>query len=266
MRQGQLIDELIAAERLREAKELSRLSIRHFETRVLFLDFKTFVPRNTPRQKEYALRLSQRGVFRTREEGTERWANAPHGRRNRPGGAGSFCLGVIIGDGRVWVCAEVPKGYKSADLCTFLDDVVRPALEAGGIGRVFTLRTDRDRPLIAVATQPSLNRLPCKVQIAKGHQQALMPHDFSLWAEGDAGALEALWVLWVSLLPLAAQELMGALVGDAGALEALWVLWVSLLPLVAQELMGALVVRRSHRLCTSICVRTDGVPAGISLQ
>lgn len=48
MRQGQLIDELIAAERLREAKELSRLSIRHFETRVLFLDFKTFVPRNTP--------------------------------------------------------------------------------------------------------------------------------------------------------------------------------------------------------------------------
>uniref|UniRef100_A0A0G4GZS8 Kinesin motor domain-containing protein n=1 Tax=Chromera velia CCMP2878 TaxID=1169474 RepID=A0A0G4GZS8_9ALVE len=37
---------------------------------------------------------------------------------------------------------------------------------------------------------------------------------------GDVGALEALWGLWVSPLPLAARELMGALVEPAASAQA----------------------------------------------
>uniref|UniRef100_A0A0G4HRT5 Uncharacterized protein n=1 Tax=Chromera velia CCMP2878 TaxID=1169474 RepID=A0A0G4HRT5_9ALVE len=56
--------------------------------------------------------------------------------------------------------------------------------------------------------------------------------------------------------------------GDADALEALWVLWVSPLPLAARELMGALDggLGGASRLCTCICVEPDGVPAGVSLR
>uniref|UniRef100_A0A0G4G3U5 Uncharacterized protein n=1 Tax=Chromera velia CCMP2878 TaxID=1169474 RepID=A0A0G4G3U5_9ALVE len=55
---------------------------------------------------------------------------------------------------------------------------------------------------------------------------------------------------------------------DTDALEALWVLWVSPLPLAARELMGALDGGLSgiSRLCVCICVEPDGMPAGVSLR
>uniref|UniRef100_A0A0G4I4Y0 Uncharacterized protein n=1 Tax=Chromera velia CCMP2878 TaxID=1169474 RepID=A0A0G4I4Y0_9ALVE len=56
--------------------------------------------------------------------------------------------------------------------------------------------------------------------------------------------------------------------GDAGALEALWVLWVSLLPFAARELMAALdgSLGGASRLYVYICMKPDGVPAGVSLR
>uniref|UniRef100_A0A0G4H2X5 Uncharacterized protein n=1 Tax=Chromera velia CCMP2878 TaxID=1169474 RepID=A0A0G4H2X5_9ALVE len=55
---------------------------------------------------------------------------------------------------------------------------------------------------------------------------------------------------------------------DAGAVEALWVLWISPLPLAARELMGALdgSLSGASCLCTCICVKPDGVPADVSLR
>uniref|UniRef100_A0A0G4HPS3 Uncharacterized protein n=1 Tax=Chromera velia CCMP2878 TaxID=1169474 RepID=A0A0G4HPS3_9ALVE len=56
--------------------------------------------------------------------------------------------------------------------------------------------------------------------------------------------------------------------GDAGALEALWVLWVSPLPLAARKLMGALDsgLSGASRLCACICMEPDSVPAGVSFR
>uniref|UniRef100_A0A0G4FA88 Uncharacterized protein n=2 Tax=Chromera velia CCMP2878 TaxID=1169474 RepID=A0A0G4FA88_9ALVE len=55
--------------------------------------------------------------------------------------------------------------------------------------------------------------------------------------------------------------------GDVGALEALWGLWVSPLSLAVRKLMGALDggFSGASRLCANICVEPDGMPAGVSL-
>eukprot|EP00975_Prorocentrum_lima_P052180 10930356-Prorocentrum_lima.AAC.1 len=53
MRRGQCIDETIAQRRLKEAKKMVRRPKKSWRSKVLFLDFKKFVPRTSQRQKEY---------------------------------------------------------------------------------------------------------------------------------------------------------------------------------------------------------------------
>uniref|UniRef100_A0A0G4F3H2 Uncharacterized protein n=1 Tax=Chromera velia CCMP2878 TaxID=1169474 RepID=A0A0G4F3H2_9ALVE len=163
---------------------------KSWRSKVLFLDFKKFVPRTSQRQKEYQVRVTQRGVYRTAEEAEEPWASAPHGRRNRPGGAGAFSWGLVVGARKVWAHGELSANYKGPEVAKWLKQKVAPTLKAAKVGRTYTFRTDRDPCLTGAVGKEALKALPCPHELAEAHMQAAMPHDFSIWHKVQSTIVE----------------------------------------------------------------------------